>query len=299
MTDKHKGMLFAFLQACMWSMLPVLAIIGFQTVDAAFTLAVTTTLGALFFALVVTWQQVWHETGVRQAYPFILANTFLNAFLYMGLIFWGSSLTSPGNVAIILRMENFFSIVLLGGIGFDKISRQEVLGGMLMIVGAMIVVFPGTFRLQTGDLLILMASVLPVFGNVCSKKARQFVSSSVIMFIRTLLAAPLFWGIVWYKGSFPEVLPPASVMLALFINGFIVMGLARLVWIEAIHLIPISTGNSIGSIGPLLTLCLSYLLLSKEPSFWQLSAVLPMIVGLNLLIRAAPQTGDALTEKRP
>lgn len=284
LTIKHKGMLLAFSQSFLWSLLPVLVLLGYKSVDPFFSLAVVTTVAALFFSFVLTIRGDWREIFLPVALPYILVNTLLNAFLYFGLVFWGTSFTSAGNVAIILRMENFFSIVLLGGSGFDKIGRKEVMGGFLMIIGAMIVLFPGTLQFNKGDLIILFASCLPVLGNVCSKKARVHVGSATIMFVRSSIAAILFWGIAFGNGSIPQITLPWSTIVALVLNGFVVMGIARMLWIEAIHLIPISTANSIGSVGPFCTLLIAYLVLGQQPTLWQLSAAVPMVVGLNLLL---------------
>ena len=98
--------------------------------------------------------------------------------------------------------------------------------------------------------------------------------------------------------------PPASAqffdaLLVLFINGFIVIGVSRLMWIDAIQVIPISKANSLSSIAPFFTLLGAWFLLNEISSMRQLLALLPMLGGLHLLIQTpkAPEIEEnALAE---
>jgi drug/metabolite transporter (DMT)-like permease len=60
-----------------------------------------------------------------------------------------------------------------------------------MLIGVLIVLYPNTTKLHLGDLLILMATLIAPLGNYFQQKARQTVSSEMILFVRSSLSTPV------------------------------------------------------------------------------------------------------------
>ena len=265
-----------------WSFLPVITKLSFNDLAPLASLAVASCFTLLAFAIALSVTGTWSELGVREAHLPILGHAIMNGVLFYSLIFWGTSLTTTGNVALLLLLETLLSVIILGGSGLETLSRLDIFGALLMVGGALLVVAPDQYQFNAGDLIILTATIVPVVGNYWSKLARRKVGGHTIMFARTLISLPFLFLLAVWTEQIPSQaqLIPALPMCALL--GFLIMGLTRIWWIEAIHRIPIPRANSIASAAPLFTLVLAYYILNEVPTKRQLLAIVPML----LLLRA-------------
>ena len=230
-------------------------------------------------------QNRWRELTHRSVWPLIALNACLNGLVYYSMVFIGTKLSSAGNAAILLLLEAPFALLLLGSSGHDKVTLRDIMGTLLTICAAALVVWPQAWRWNLGDILLILACIPPIFGNLCSRKARRSVSAVTIMFCRTVIIAPCFWlaaSLFEPAGSLESISPALGV---LFFNGFIILGVSRLLWIEAIQVVPISKANSISAISPVFTLLAAWWLLNEVPKFQQAVALIPMMIGLHLLIK--------------
>jgi drug/metabolite transporter (DMT)-like permease len=69
------------------------------------------------------------------------------------------------------------------------------------------------------------------------------------------------------------------------IGGFFLMGLSKILWIEAIHRLPITQTISVASIQPLFTMFFAYILLHQAPEWVQLLSLPPIAGGMYLLTK--------------
>jgi len=272
------------MEAVLWSLFPIITILTFTGVDPLFSAGLSTLTAALFFAIMMTLQRKWKELLVTAAWKYILIATFFIAFLYYPLVFWGTSLTTANTVGILLLMEVFFTQAILGAWGKETLNRRQVFGSLFMVVGASFILFPGRLDLNVGALIILLANAVPPVGNYYAQQARLLVSSSTIMFVRSLIGGMVLIIFASCMGPLPryEMIQIAAPFL--FINGFLLLGLSKIFWIEAIHRITISKAASLGSITPLFTMFFAFLILSEVPTIWQLAGLVPIVIGVNLLI---------------
>jgi drug/metabolite transporter (DMT)-like permease len=68
-------------------------------------------------------------------------------------------------------------------------------------------------------------------------------------------------------------------------NGIFIFGLSKILWVEAIHRIPITKTISLACIQPLLTMIFAYFFLRQSATVVQLLSLVPMAVGMLLLTR--------------
>ncbi len=79
-----------------------------------------------------------------------------------------------------------------------------------------------------------------------------------------------------------------SVVLALpylFISGFLIMGLSKIFWLEAIYLISITKATAMAALVPLLTIFFAFLFLDEVPTFVQILGTIPIVLGGFLITR--------------
>jgi drug/metabolite transporter (DMT)-like permease len=63
------------------------------------------------------------------------------------------------------------------------------------------------------------------------------------------------------------------------------MGVAKIFWVEALHLISITKASAMAAITPVLTIFLAYLLLDEVPIATQLIAIVPIVFGGYMITR--------------
>ena len=283
LSETQTGELYLYSEALLWSLFPIVTIFSYNSIPPLYSAAFSTFAAALFFAVVLTVQKKWNELFVAAAWKYILALTAIIGIAYYSLVFIGIQKTTAGNAGIIFLMEIFFSMVILRLWKKEFLSRRHFIGAVLMALGAFLVLFQGALSINQGDLIILTATALPPIGNYFIQEARKRVSSTYIMFIRSLISGFFILGMAYFIESEPSVTAVKTSFLFIAVNGFLLLGLSKIFWIEAIHRIPITKAISLASIAPFFTLLFAYFLLGEIPTLWQISGLIPIILGIWVL----------------
>src|SRR3989344_4296734 len=258
-SEQRKGELLIFFQALIWGMFPVITVLAYAEVLPLTALGVSTCFSSAFFDLVLTKRGKWREVLDSRAFWDVLLGTLFLGILFYVLFFLGLKHTSPGNAGIIASTEVLFSFVFFHLWRRDSIPTSHIFGAVLMMLCAVIVLYPSFTHLRTGDFLFF----------------RSVVSGSVVLFFVYFTSGPsIFSGA---KGAF----------WVLLLNGVLVLGLGKVLWVEGIHRISVTKANALSMISPLLTLIYAWVLLNQSPTIWQLSAFVPLFFGTILLSRKA------------
>jgi drug/metabolite transporter (DMT)-like permease len=278
-----QGEIFIFLDNSIWALFPIFVILTVSKISSIFAAAISTLFAALFFAILVTYKKQWREIKVKKALKDILIMTALIGILFYILLFIAVEQTTAGNASIILLMEVFFTMVILGLWRKEKQTIKSVGGGFLMVIGAIFVMFKGGFVLNQGDIIILLATVLPPIGNYYSQRARKLVGSNIIMFVRSVVAGLFMLGFAFIVEQTPSLIDIKDSLLNLFITGFVILGLSKIFWIEAIHRISITKAITLTAYAPAFTLVFAYFILGDIPTIWQILGFIPMVIGIYLI----------------
>lgn len=283
LTKEREGELFIFTESALWSLFPILTILSYNKASPLVSLGISTIFATIFFAIALTLKNKWHEVTNTSAFKDILLTTFFIGIVYYLLYYFGLQYTSAGNAGIITKIEIFFSYLLFNVWKKDHLPHLHKAGAVLMVIGALIVLYPNLHEFQPGDLLILAAAFFPPFGNFFARRARAKVSSETIMFYRSIItAAVIFLLIFIFKNTFSYSDLKDSFIIFLIIGVFL-LGLSKVLWIEGIMRLSVVKANALGSISPLLTLLFAWLFLQNIPTVWQLLSFIPMFLGVIFL----------------
>lgn len=283
-TTEQKGEVFLLLEALLWSFFPIVTILTFNNIPPLYAAAFSTLIAAVFFIIYLSYKKEWKYILVRSAWFDILIATALIGVVVYALLFVGLQFTSAGNASIIGLTEVFFTLLILGKIfNKEKNTKQVVVGSILMVTGALLVLFHGSFNFNKGDILIMAASAVAPIGNYFSKRARAKVSSEYIMTIRSILAG-LFLLLMAYFFS-PKIMFSdfTGSLPFLLINGILLLGISKIFWLEAIHRINISKAIALASIIPIFTLIFAFFILKEIPTIYQIVGLIPIMAGVWLL----------------
>lgn len=292
------GLTYSLLSAFLWALFPIFTTLSFSTIAPLWSAAIGAGLSTLFFLGILIVRGQWKRGVSREGRKQILTACLLIGVGYYATQYIGISRTTPGNAAIVSLMEVFFSYLFLSVFArHEKFVPAHALGASLMIVGTLFILIPhrgGGFH--SGDLIILAGSALPPLGNLAMQQARKEVSASYIMFWRSLAGCLVLSMLASASGGIPSAADLRASLPVLLFTGFILLGFSKILWIEAIHRLPITQTISIASVQPLITMVFAFFILHQAPQVIQLLSLPPMVLGMFLLTRRPPVAASGLME---
>lgn len=280
------GELCIYGEAILWSLFPVITILSLSTLTPILSAGLSTLTSSLFFASILTLKGRWHEIAIRSAWKPIFLTTLFIGIIFYALFFLGLRSTTAGNASIMALMEVFFSFLILACVWkkepFDVV---HIFGALAMAIGALLILSPKAAGWHRGDLLIMAATAFAPVGNHYTQQARKIVSAEMILFLRSLISG-LFLIILALMIETPpstKALTDSAGFIA--INGTMLLGLSKILWIEGAHRLPITKAISLSSIAPLFTLIFAYFLLGERITLLQIGSLLPIFLGVHLLTK--------------
>lgn len=280
--------------ALLWSLFPVVTILSYLTLTPLFAAALATLFAALFFALLLTLKGQWPLLLKRKAWKDILFATFYIGILFYGFTFLGLKTTTAGNAAIISQMETFFAFLLLGyWLHHERVTPAQLAGGMAMVLGAALILLPKADSWHPGNWLIVLAAACAPIGNKHAQAAREVVTSEVIMFYRSLLSGAFLLLLAFFVEPLPSIPSLTASAGFLALNGFLLLGLSKILWIEGINRITITEATALNCITPLFTLLFAFLFLHERMTVLQIAGLLPIALGIVLLTKKSNKASIA------
>lgn len=283
-SDARIGESLVFSAAVFASLLPVLVNPQSTALSPLWISAFSALLAILPISLVMIKKNCWSELKNRPGVFYSALAGIIIGVLYYSLIHWGCYHTSPQNASILGCFEMFTAMFMLRNRSNERLNLREGLGSSLLFLAMTLVFFPERTEPQSGDIAILLASFVSPIGNSFMKVARRTISSATIMWIRTIISTIILTSIGLVFSELPsqtEILESSKVLL---VNGILILGISKILWVEGIYRIPIAKASALVTITPLLTFFFAWLILDKYPTLYQLLALPPTIMGVLLII---------------
>lgn len=285
-SEERKGDVAILIGGLLWGLFPIITVLSYRSIKPLTALAYSTLFSTIFFVVMLTIRGKWHELKRTDAWADIILTTLFIGILFYAFIFTGLKYTSPGNVSLIGLLEVFFSYLLFNVWRREYFSSSHIIGSLLMVFGAGILFFPQVDGLNKGDIFIVLSTIVAPFGNLFQQRARKKVSSETIMFGRSFLTTVSIFLIIQLFDEQAKIGEVRQGILFLIMNGVLLLGLSKILWIEGIHRISVTKANALSSITPLFTLIFAYIFLKQVPTIWQVVAFGPLFAGLILLTRS-------------
>ncbi len=283
MKEERKGELFIFIETFFSGLFPVLITLSLFAIPPVTALAWNTLLGALVFGVVLVYRKKRNELLNPILWWYAAVIALFIAIGYHVLYFLGVTQTSAGNASIIALFEVFNAYVLFNFIRKESFPLEHIIGSVCMLAGALIVLLKNFSSFESGDFLIFAATFIPPLGNLYQKKARAIASPETVLFLRSIIAVPPLFFMAYLFG---ERVSPQTLYVALpflVLNGLVLFGLSKWLWLEAIHRISVTKALVLKSLAPLLTLLFGWLLLHQSATAWQFASLIPFFFGVVLL----------------
>jgi drug/metabolite transporter (DMT)-like permease len=169
----------------------------------------------------------------------------------------------------------------------EKLTREKVIGGFVILSGTIAVLYNGSFQLNLGDLLIILGTFFYPFGNHYAKAALQEVRPSVILFLRSLVGGLALLSLSFLfehpdREVFRDIQRNSLWLILLAMGG---LGMAKLLWFEGLKRLDVSKATAIVIAGPAFSFLYAVILLKEVPTIYQFAGFFIILVGLYLLTR--------------
>jgi len=283
LSEQRKGELYIFSASTLGGFLPIGIVLTYAQVSGFVSLAWSTLFAAIFFAFLITYQGRWSELRNPLLWKHSVFITLFIGILFYGFYFSGLEYSTPGNVSIIILFQIFTSFVFFNIYRRESIPLSHILGAALMILGALVILGRDFRGVNVGDILILCATFFAPIGNYFQQEARKIASSESIMFLRSALSAAAFFVFLYLFGLGGVLGDVWAALPFLLLNGILLLGFEKMLWIEGIHRISVTKASALTCIVPLVTLLFAWPILGQLPNMWQLASLVPFILGVLLL----------------
>ncbi len=284
MTTQREGELYMLGLALLEAWFPILSIVAIGHIGALHTYAFSLLASILFFVIVMIRKNLFVELRNPHAYKDLLLTSFWITTLFV-FVFLGMQYTSAGNMSVIIFMQVLFSYLYFNVFGDEKLDKVHTLGAIMMVIGAVIIMIPKELVLNRGDILIMIAAAIAPIANFYSKRTRKHCSSETILGFRTVVALPVIGLFAWVFEPAVSYHDITQALPYVTLIGFLIFGLSKIFWMEALHRIDITKLSAMLAIIPMITIFFAYLYLGEVPTFRQLSGVVPVLLGGYLLTK--------------
>lgn len=288
---ERSGELFMLAFAFSEGWFPIITIIALQYITPIFVYSFTLIFATMSFMALLVMRKKTRELIFWQAYKNLLLVSLLMSIMF-ACIYIGLSYTTAGNMAVLIFLQVFFSFLYFNLFGREKFSRIHLSGAILMVFGALIILFPDKFIFNVGDLLILIAAAIAPIANLFQKRAREQVSSETILAFRSIVALPVLLLLAFLTEPIPSLPDLISALPYIALSGLLLMGLSKIFWVESIHRISITKASAMAALIPVFTLFFAYLTLNEIPDYSQFAGILPVLLGGYLITRRTKNTSS-------
>jgi len=274
------GAALALLSAALWGVFPVMVNRGSHHIPPLLFAAISTLLAAVGSLGYAAFKGQLYELRNRESYASLFMITLCIVIIPYTLFFIGAGKTSGMNTSLLLLSEIIFTLLFTPFIG-EKTTIEKLIGAFGVFCGAALILFHGSFKMNTGDVLVILSTASYPVGNFYAKKALTRVSPSVILLVRFFLGS-LF---LFLLSMFVESSSTVSAVIAtnwplLSLTGFVLLGAGKIVWYEALNRVDISKAISLSMTFPLFSLIILTGFYNEPISHQQAMGIAVMLVGV-------------------
>lgn len=209
--------------------------------------------------------------------------------IFSGIVFFGASLTTAGNVAILGLMEVFFTFLFLNILfKHEKFFLPHFIGAIFMVIGAGIILCQEMNRsINWGDLIIIGACAIPPLGNYYQKKAIAKMDINFYMFFRSILGFVFLGTVAYFFDFVPTYEAFDESVFYLMLNGFFLLGLSKLLWMQGLKRLSVTKSIALTPLSVVLTLVFAYFLMGEVPGWLKVLGIFPILIGTILILKPA------------
>lgn len=235
--------------------------------------------GTIIVGIYGLWRRELHWSSLRQHFGFYLAVGVLvgtsTAMSYTAVAY-----IDAGTASMLAKISTLFSI----GFGLwwlkERLHRNQIIGGLLALVGVVLITFQPGDIFRWGALLILGASLMYAYHAALVKRYGATMGFVDFFFFR-LFFTTLTLGIIALTRPWTVSAPP-TIWLLVITAGTVDIVISRTLYYLALRRLPMSLHAIVLTISPVVTLGWAYLFFNSFPNPLQLLGGATVIIGVAL-----------------
>lgn len=283
MTEGRKGNIFIIGEMVLWSLFPIISILGLKGIPSLVSLFWVNVFALGFFFLIILFRGKLFELRNKKVWLYTLGTVLFINIIFYGLFFYALGKTTPANASIVALFEIVPTYIFFHILKKEHFDKKHLLGIFLAIIGVLIILLPQANGINVGDFIILIAVFAPPFGNWCQQKARAIVSSETALFLRHFISIPFLFLLTLSFGTPIHNYEIGGVFWWLLLNGILIFGISKIFWLEAIHRMSVTRALAINGLNPVFTVFFAWIILSQTPTSVQFIAIPFLFVSILIL----------------
>lgn len=264
------------------SIFPILASETLKSAPPFLTLTITFFIAAIALGIVIIFQKKTKELSHKSAWKYAFYTGIFNGVLFYGFYYFGLLTTSPWNAALVAQTEVVFSFLYFQAWHKESLSKNHIIGALLLILWAVYLIIPRTSWWNHGDILVLIGMMFAPLGNYYQKKWRTKISAQTFLFMRYICTIPFVFTISFMRN---EIGTPLwyNILWQMALMGIMVFVIKNILWVESIRLVTVTRILALHGFMPFLTIILVWWIYWNLPTQAQLMSGIPMIIWVYFL----------------
>lgn len=284
MSDRNKGILLALTGSILSGTIPIFGKISVTIFSPLFVAFVIPAMVASLLGLIFVFKK---ETLIKQAgKKQILWIVALGFFAALGSLFsfQGLSLGKASDAGFLLQLELLFAGIFAYIFLKETLSFRQIIGILLMILGAYVFTFKTTFSFNIANILFLLAAFVWGINTVIVRRQLKRFSPLYIAFGRYFVSSIILFSFSF--STFDQNLKKITTENALLFMFYavVIVGLVLLFY-NALKYIKAAEASSCQLLAPILTALISFFFLGERVEIGQLAGGIVILLGLFLMIQ--------------
>lgn len=252
----------------LWGLYPIFTHRYIVGLDPMMLVSISTLIASTPFII-----QLIARKELSQLFSIKILKTLIFVALFTAIgqafLFIGTKLTSGTNTGLLLQSEPIYSLILGAIFLGEAISSGQILTTLLMVLGAMIIVYKGGSNINIGDILILLSPLIFQISHLFGKKLlNKKIDVNLILAGRQFFGGMMLLLFTFFTNKNAINLFNFKNITVGFFLG-IIASIVALCWYMSIKKIPVSVASSFLPLTALVSLIASAVFLKEMISTQQ------------------------------
>lgn len=283
MSNRTKGLLFAFVSSILYGAIPLLGKAFVSNFHPLFVAFILTSIVGLYFAVITLWRKDLFDNFKHKEIIWVV---LLGMFAALGSIFafFGLSVGNASHAGFFFQFEAFFAAILAFFFLKEKLSKIQIRGLVIMGIGAYVFGTSFSYSFEIENLFFLCSAFLWGANDVIVKNKIKHFSPFFLAFGRSFFSLIILFPISFRY--IPENLQKLSIEDSFYFlfYGLIVAGTILLLYIAFRH-VKTAEATSYLLFSPIITAVAAFFIFGERLSTIQLIGGAIILGGLFLMTK--------------
>lgn len=236
----------------------------------------------------------------KKSYFIFILSGLAGTTVFAVFLFFGINLSSASNGSIIINTQPVFAAILAPIIIHESLSRKQILGVIIGLVGMLVVITGGKLdifasgsEMLTGNILLLCGAIsMSLYGIIMKSTVKKYggmlstwfsmVIGTAVLFLITISTVDDFAGNLKSLGG-------RDIILIIYL-GFVATGAAYLFFTQSLEHIEVVKATAFKFLIPVSGVSLSILFLGERPAIATYAGIIIVIFSVFLIQQSSIRT---------